>query len=88
MRIKALRTLKTVFKLFKAILAITALIPAVVFLYIRYRLSLARARRSVYRELRALGVPEEHAKELLDIVAPDLGGLREWMNLKRLGSSS
>lgn len=72
----------------KSILAVIVSIPTLTVFYIKYRLSLARARRSAYREFRNEGIPEEYAKELLDLVAPDLGGLRKWMNLGRSESFS
>ncbi|HDI74180.1 MAG TPA: hypothetical protein ENF57_04165 [Candidatus Korarchaeota archaeon] len=57
--------------------------PFLVYLLTSYKLSKIRAKRAALKELKAQGIDERACEELISIIVPDLGGMKEWVNWRR-----
>ncbi len=80
---RALKALKLTLSLIRAILLLALPASLALFLYLKYVYKRWRVRREAQKVFNAHGLPENTARELLEILVPDVGGLLEWVNLMK-----
>jgi len=81
-----LRALKALKMLAYSAKLVASLIPAtssLLILYLKYLYKKHAARRAAQKIMKRYGMSEKAAEDLVDVLVPDIGGLKEWVTSMR-----